>query len=72
MDGETEHLVEIAVIQSAVPTYANQVPAHQTAKSFRVEGLHELVHIPVETIGSEQKVPEPAYGHVGECIESVK
>src|SRR5688500_10260278 len=42
---EPEHLVEVAVVETARPVHAQSRAAHQPLDRGRVEGVHEAAHV---------------------------
>ena len=46
LNAKAEHLVEVAVVQSAGPIDADEAPTHQAIHGTWVEGVHQFCHIP--------------------------
>ena len=59
IDGQIEHLVEIAVVHQAVPTHRNGIAAHNIGNRRRIEGINERRHVFVVVFGFNQIVQKP-------------
>ena len=72
IQGEPEDLVEIAVKEGAIPSRADEVPAHDGIEGLGVEGTSKLVHVLFEAATPVKKFLEPADRHIGKSIEMVE
>jgi hypothetical protein len=45
VDRQLEHLVEIAIVQFAIPTDRNRIAAHDAIHCGRIKSLHQLLHV---------------------------
>ena len=69
---QIEHLIEVAIVQSSVPSDGNRVPAHQTRYGLWIERLGQLLHVLRIVARSQQKLQKPADWHVGNAEEMVE
>ena len=65
-NGQAEDLVEIAVIEPAVPAHAQQGAAHDAVERRGIEGAGKQVPVAVQFPGTREPVMEPSDGHVRE------
>src|ERR1041385_5748739 len=66
---QAEGVVEVAVVEPAVPAHVDLVAAHETGERLRVELLLEEPPVAFELPISLEVVEEPADGHVGDGDE---
>ncbi len=69
---EIQHLVEIAVVNLAVPSHADQRPAHQAFHSGRIEVVHQQRHVRVVLALLLKKRREALDGHVGDSEQAIE
>src|SRR5258708_4809488 len=48
LDGDLQHLVEVAVVEPPVPADREGIAAHDAARRRRIEGSHQPFHIMLE------------------------
>src|SRR5512147_1378385 len=71
-DRELEHLVEIAVVEPAVPSDREYGATHDTGGSRRIECIGEAVHIAGIVAALDKKLQKPADRHIGDRVEAVE
>ena len=69
---QVQHLVEVAIVQVAIPAYGNGIAAHEPFDGGRVEGLHQALHVGLVIAGVQQVFQKAADGEVGDAIELVE
>lgn len=69
---QIEHLIEIAIVQSSVPSDGNCVSAHQVRDGLWIERLGQPLHVVFIVSGSQEKLQEPADRHVRDAEEVVE
>jgi len=69
---KVEHLVEVAIVQSAIPANREGRAAHHTGGSSGVERIDQPRHVLVVVPTLDEKLQEPADRHVGNRVESVE
>jgi hypothetical protein len=69
---QVEHLVEVAVVQRAVPSHRQRGAAHDGVRRGRVEGTGEPVHVARIVAAVEQELEKTADGHVGDGEQTVE
>ncbi len=69
---QIEHLVEVAVVQRAIPAHGDRVAAHDTGRGSRIEGVGQSFHILFVVAALHQKFKKPADRHIGDRIEMVE
>src|SRR5437867_11223331 len=70
--GQVEHLVEVTIVERAVPPDAHQPPAHPALDRPGIEFLYEQLHVALVRALLQQVLEEPADRHVGERQELVE
>ena len=69
---QVQHLVEIAVVDVALPVHRDQVPAHHRRQVLvPVRGL-EQVHVGLELPLGQQLAAEPLDRHVGQSQQMIE
>src|SRR5260221_4863092 len=71
-EGQVEHLVEVAVVEGAVPSDREERAAHDAARGPRVERAHEQVHVPTGVAAALEELEETADRHVGDRVEVIE
>ena len=71
-DRQVQHLIEVAIVEHAVPTDRQRIAAHHAGGGGRVVGLDELLHVAIVVVGSEQELEETADRHVRDRVERVE
>src|SRR5215210_5538029 len=71
-DRHVEHLIEVAIIQSAVPAHRQRVPAHDAGRSRGIERVRQPLHVPFIVAALDKKFEKAAYRHVGNGVEAVE
>src|SRR5256885_9316136 len=69
---QPQHLVEIAVVDRALPVHRDQGAAHHGAEILLAEGLPQQVHVGVELSPGDERRAESGDRHVGERVEPVE
>ncbi len=69
---EFEHLVEVTVVESAVPSDGQRVPAHDAGGCSRGERIGQARHVLIIVAAFEEELQEPADRHVGDRVEPVE
>src|SRR5688572_62249 len=69
---QIEHLVEVAVVESAIPAHRDCVAAHDTGCGRGIEGVGQSFHILFVVATLHQKFKKSADRHVGDRIEMVE
>ena len=69
---QIEHLVEIAVVQGAVPAYGDCVAAHDACRGSGIEGVGQSLHVLIVVAALQEKLKKSADWHVGDRIEAVE
>ena len=72
VDWEFQHLVEIAIVEPAVPADGQGMPAHDTGGGSRIKRIGEARHILIIVSAFDKELQEPADRHVGNCVEPVE
>ena len=67
-----EHLVKITIIQTAIPTHGERVPAHDTGGGGGVECVGKPFHVGCVIAAVEQEFQKAADGHIGDGIQPVE
>ena len=70
--GKVEHLVEVTVIQGAIPSDGQGIAAHDTCSRGWVEGIGQPLHIPLVISALDEELQEPANRHVGDREQPVE
>src|SRR5437667_7423916 len=68
---EPEHLVEIAVVQTAFPVDGNQAPAHDAVEVLRPIGIAKQLHISTKLPFENQQAAEALNAHAGKGDEPI-
>lgn len=71
-NGEIEHLVEIAVVQRAIPTYAQGIPTHDACRCRRIECLDERFHVIFVVAARDKEIEVAADGQIRDGQEVVE
>ncbi len=69
---QIEHLVEVAVVEGAVPAHRDRVAAHDAGRGSGIEGVGQSLHILLVVAALQEKLKKPADRHVGDRIEMVE
>ena len=69
---QVEHLVEVAVVEEAVPADGDGVAAHDAADGAGIEGVEQALHVVFVLAVVEQKIEKPADRHVGDGVKAVE
>ena len=69
---EVEHLVEVAIVQGPIISYANQIPAHDTFRSRWIKCINQFRHVRFIQFRSIQEMLEAIDRHVRNDIETVE
>ena len=72
LDGQLEHLVEVAVEERAIPADGERVPAHHPGDGRGVEGLHQALHVALEIARALEPLQVAADGHVRDRVQRVE
>lgn len=71
-DFQVEHLVEVAIIQVAVPTDGERISAHHAFGGGRIEQRDEFRHIRFIISRHQQIIQEATNWHVGNRVEMIE
>ena len=71
-DFEVEHLVEIAVVEVAVPAYRQRIAAHESLYGSGIKSINERLHVIVVVVAFQKIIEETTDGHVGDGVEVVE
>ena len=69
---QIEHLVEVAVVERAVPTYRDCISAHDAGRGSGIEGVGQSLHILLIVAALQEKLKKPTDRHVGDRIEVIE
>jgi hypothetical protein len=69
---EFQHLIEVAIVESAIPAYGEGIPAHDAGGGGGVIGRGKPFHVTIVVPAFQQKFEKPAHGHVGDGVETVE
>ena len=69
---QIEHLVEVTVVERAVPTHGDRVATHDAGRGNGVEGVGQSLHILLVVAALQEKLEKSADRHVGDRIEAVE
>lgn len=69
---QIEHLIEITVIEGAIPTDGKGVTAHDACRGGGIEGVGQSFHILFVVAALHEELEKPADRHVGDRIEMVE
>lgn len=69
---QIEHLVEVAIVNGAIPAYGDRIAAHDTSRGSGIEGVGQSFHVLLVIAALEEKLKKPADRHVGDRIEMVE
>ena len=69
---QIEHLVEVAVVEGAIPAHGDRVAAHDTGRGSGIESAGQSFHILFVVAALQEKFEIPADRHVGDRIEMVE
>src|SRR5258706_11990720 len=69
---QSQHLVEIAVVDRALPVHRDQSAAHHGAEILLAEGLPQQIHVRIELSLGDERRAESRNRHVREGIEAVE
>ena len=72
VDQEFQHLIEIAVIQSAIPSDGQGIATHDVGGGSGVEGIGQARHVLIIVAAFDKELQEPADRHVRDRIQPVK
>ena len=61
---QVEHLVEIAVVEIAVPTYRQGVAAHDMGSGYRIISIDQRLHIALVVAAADEVFQKAADGQV--------
>jgi len=67
-----ELLIEIAIVNFAMPADTNRVATHQSANRYRIEGMNEQLHVFLEFPAMPQITGKPPDWEVRERIQLIK
>src|SRR5438309_10507811 len=69
---QLQHLIEVAIIQGAIPAYGQSVAAHDAGGCNGIKGVSQPRHIPFIIAASDQEIEKAANRHIRERIEVIK
>src|SRR5437870_5929611 len=69
---QIEHLVEVAVVEGAIPAHGDRVAAHDAGRGSGIEGVGQSFHILLIVAALQEKLKKPADRHIGDRIEMVE
>ena len=72
VDRQIEHLVEVAVVEGAIPAHGDRVAAHDAVRGSGVEGVSQSFHILLVVAALQEKLKKSADRHVGDRIEMIE
>src|SRR5678815_3945312 len=71
-NGKIEHLIEIAVIERAVPANRQRVAAHHAGGGGRIERLSQPLHVPLIVSALDEELQKAADRHVRDRVEMIE
>jgi Fe2+ transport system protein B len=69
---QAQHLVEVAVVEQALPVDAEQLAAHHGVEVVPVVAVAQQLHVALEAALAEQRAAEALDGHVGQYEQVVE
>src|SRR5262245_25815319 len=69
---EVEHLVEVAVVEAAVPSHRDERPAHDPRNRGGVEGVDQTLHVTLEIPRRREPFQVAADRHVRDAVQRVE
>src|SRR5256885_445336 len=69
---QIEHLVEVAVVEGAIPTHRDRIAAHDASRGSGVKGVGQPLHVLLVVAALQKKLEKSADRHVGDGIEMVE
>ena len=69
---QIQHLIEVAVVQSSIPSDGDGIAAHQARDGLWIERLGQPIHVVLVVAGSQEKLQEPADRHVRDAEEMIE
>ena len=72
VDRKLQHLVEIAVVQPAIPPNRQGIPTHDAGGGGGIERVGQARHVLVIVTAFNKELQEPADRHVGNRVEPVE
>jgi hypothetical protein len=69
---QIEHLIEVAIVDAAVPADRERVPAHDAGRRGRIKRVGQALHIALIIPTLEQEFQEAADWHIGNRIEMIE
>ena len=72
VDREFQHLVEVAVVEPAVPPDRQGIPAHDAGGCGGIERIGQARHVLIIVAAFDEELQEPADRHVGDRVEPVE
>ena len=72
VERQAEHLVEIAVVDKALPVHTQESAAHHAVEVRLLIGVAQQRHVFVEPTLRDEHAAEALDRHVGQCVESVE
>src|SRR6266705_2362781 len=69
---QSQHLVEIAIVDSALPVHRDQSAAHHGAEILLAERFLQQLHVGAELSSGDERRAESGDRHVGERVEPVE
>ncbi len=69
---QAEHLVEVTVVEGAVPTHGDGVAAHDASGGSGIEGVGQSLHILIVVAALQEKLKKSADRHVGDRVEAIE
>ena len=69
---QIEHLIEVAVVEGAIPTHGDRVAAHDPGRGSGIEGVGQSFHVLLVVAALQEKLEKPADRHIGDRIEMVE
>jgi hypothetical protein len=64
--GQSEHLIEVAVVKSAVPSNRDGVSAHHSGGRDGIKGIDQPLHITLIVPAGKKKLQKAPDGHVSD------
>src|SRR5215831_15441432 len=69
---QLQHLIEVAIIQGAIPAYGQSVATHDAGGGGGIKGVSQPRHIPFIIAASDQEVEKTANRHIRDRIQAIK
>ena len=72
IDGQVEHLIEVAVVEIAFPIDRDERAAHQIVDGSRIEAVDQFLHVQLVLLLTQQIIEKAADGHIRDGVQTIE